>query len=398
MHILYVWDADYPWDIRVDKITSSLCKKNNVHIAARNLKCNNAYEQINNVHIHRLPCRNNTKLNYLLSFPLFCNPIWIRFLSHLIRTNNIDVVVVRDLPLAITAIWVAKKFKIPVVFDMAEDYLAMIRDIWRLKKFQGLNLIVRNPYLARFVERYVFKHIDYIVVVIDEAMKIVRNGGGNTDIVTIVSNTPVLMHESVNSVQKVQSETQKNQFSLIYTGGIQMGRGLQTVIQALPEIVKILPGFKFLVVGEGYARPQLQKMAAELAVDKYIEWTGWVDHSDMKKYIQYCDAGIIPHLVTDHVQTTIPNKIFDYMEYGLPVIATNAEPLMRIICDSQCGKVYDSGNSTDLVEKLSELANSDIPYGDNGRKAVHDKYNWSVDENRLFQLFDKIAASSKLAG
>ena len=93
--------------------------------------------------------------------------------------------------MAIASIWSGKRFDIPVVFNMVEYYVSLVRDIWRLRKYQGFNLIVRNPYLAKYVERYSFKCADHILVVVEEAIEVVIKGGSINKI-TIVSNTPEL--------------------------------------------------------------------------------------------------------------------------------------------------------------------------------------------------------------
>jgi hypothetical protein len=239
MQILYIWDADYPWDVRVEKICQSLHKHGyGVHIAARNLKRLPLYENIEGLHVHRLKTWKNKKLNYLLSFPAFFSPIWRGFLDSIIRQNKIDLIIVRDLPIAIAGIWAGKRNGIPVIFDMAEDYVAMIRDIWRARKYQGLNLIVRNPYLAKFVEKYTFKKADHILVVVEEAKNVVLSSGDYIKKITIVGNTPPLDSFEDHYTSEMNSNLKliKSRYSAIYTGGIQMGRGIQTVLEAIPEI------------------------------------------------------------------------------------------------------------------------------------------------------------------
>ena len=73
--------------------------------------------------------------------------------------------------MAIAGIWAGKRNNIPVIFDMAEDYVAMIRDIWEARKFKGLNFLIRNPYLVKIVEKYVLSKVDHIFVVVEEAKK-----------------------------------------------------------------------------------------------------------------------------------------------------------------------------------------------------------------------------------
>src|SRR5688500_5458658 len=149
MKILYIWDADYPWDVRVEKICHALMAGGHeLHVAARNLKKRPVYENNAGLHVRRIKSWSNDRSNYFASFPLFCSPVWKRFLDSIIRVRGIELIVVRDLPMAIGGISAGRRAGIPVILDMAEDYVSMVRDIWHARKFQGLNLVVRNPYLA----------------------------------------------------------------------------------------------------------------------------------------------------------------------------------------------------------------------------------------------------------
>ncbi len=387
MRILYIWDADYPWDIRVEKICKALMKNgHDVHIAARNLKKLPEYENIEGLHIHRLKAWQNDTFNYLLSFPAFFSPIWRRFLDNIIRSNRIELIIVRDLPMAVAGIWAGERHKISIIFDMAEDYVAMIWDIWRKRKFSGLNLLVRNPYLARYVERYVFKNSDHILVVIDEAMDTVIKGGGSQKKITIVGNTSPLncfkkydiqMNENLQLIEK--------RFSVIYTGGIQMGRGIQIALEAIPEVIKKIPDFLFVIIGNGYATEQLKKIIEDRRLQDHVLWIGWVDHKKIFDYIRVSKIGLIPHFVTNHVNTTIPNKLFDYMGCGLPVISSDALPIKRILDEEKCGLTFKSGDANALSRAILKIYNTDFDYGKSGIEAVKRKYNWEEDEKRLIQ-------------
>jgi glycosyltransferase involved in cell wall biosynthesis len=384
MRILYIWDADYPWDIRVEKICNTLLHKGyEVHIAARNLKIRPIFEKIDNFYIHRLKPWKNQKANYFFSFPAFFSPFWNKFLKKIVKDNEIDLIIVRDLPLAIAGLRIGKHFKKPVIFDMAEDYVSMIKEIWEKKKYNGFNIFVRNPYFARLVERFAIKRFDHIFVVIEEAIQVVLKAGGSFKKVTIVSNTPTL--ESIKNESDGKLINISNRYSAIYVGGITLGRGIQIVLESLPEITKTIPDFLFVIVGTGYAIDTLKKIVKCTKMDYHVYWVGWADHKDIYKYIRSSKVGIIPHEVSAHTNTTIPNKIFDYMACGIPVIASNAIPMNRIIAEEKCGKVFKNGDNTDLVRVLIELYKNEDCYGENGKRAVLKKYNWEIDSFRCLQ-------------
>jgi glycosyltransferase involved in cell wall biosynthesis len=393
---LYIWDADYPWDVRVEKICKSLSNNGyRVHIAARNLKKLPVHEVIDGIHIHRLKSYRNDTLNYMLSFPFFISPLWKKLIDGVVKTHKIDIIIVRDLPMAISGILAGKRFNIPVIFDMAEDYVAMLRRIWKRRKFSGLNLIIRNPYLAEYVEKYTLKNIDHILVVVEESKNILLERGFSKDKVTIVENTPPIDNLDLDKIHidKFDYDLMTSRFTLIYTGGIQLGRGIQTVFESIPEIIKTIPDFLFVIIGDGYAVDTLKKYAKDMDISDYILWKGWLDHKHLLKYISLCNVGVIPHLKTEHTDTTMPNKIYDYMLLGLPVIASDTTPMKRLIDNEKCGVTFQSGHPNDLSNSLISINNYLINYGQNGAKAVGCRYNWTEDEKRLVSTVNALISN-----
>jgi glycosyltransferase involved in cell wall biosynthesis len=392
LNILYIWDSDYPWDVRVEKICKSLFKYGyNVHIAARNLKRLPTYEKVEGLHIHRLKTLKHDLLNSAASFPIFFSPVWKSFLNTLIHNNDIEIIIVRDLPMSAAGILAGRKKQIPVIFDMAENYVAMLRCIWKRRKYEGFNFIVRNPYIAKYVERYVLKNVEHIFVVVEETRDKVLQEGVSSEKITIIRNTPPL---EVFDNHKIQLNNNlkliKERFSAIYTGGIQLGRGIHVVLDAIPEIIKEIADFLFVIIGDGYATEYFKKIITSRNLQDHVLWLGWVDHKNIYDYIRVSKIGLIPHLVTEHVNTTIPNKLFDYMGFSLPVVATEATPIIRILREEKCGVTYKDRDTKDLLRALLEIYNNISNFGNNGARAVRFKYNWGMDEKRLLIALENI--------
>ena len=166
------------------------------------------------------------------------------------------------------------------------------------------------------------------------------------------------------------------------------------VLDAIPLIVREIPDFLFVVVGDGKTRPQLAGRAAEKHVQDHVIWVGWVDHDRIFDYIRSCDVGIIPHFVTPHVDTTIPNKLFDYMGCAVPVIASDSRPMKRVLEQECAGITFRSGDAEDLAQAILQVRNSTVDYGRNGMAAVRDKYNWFHDEKSLLHAVLKVMGSA----
>src|SRR5712671_914888 len=128
-----VWDSEYPWDVRVEKIARALTDAGHaVHLVARNRRGAAVIERSPEATIHRLtPWRwAGARLNAASMFPAFFNPRWVRAITRTAREVRADVILCRDLPLAIPAIRAGRRLGIPVVLDMAENYPAMMRSRW----------------------------------------------------------------------------------------------------------------------------------------------------------------------------------------------------------------------------------------------------------------------------
>jgi glycosyltransferase involved in cell wall biosynthesis len=388
MRICKVFDADYPWDVRVEKIARTLVENgNHVHLISRNCERRPAYELRDSIHVHRLPVLFPASLNSRLSFPAFFNPLWIRHISRVVEQQSADVIMVRDLPLVLSAVSAGRRHRVPVLFDMAEDYPAMIRDIWRFEGGKFRNLVMRNPWAVKQVERLSVHRVDGILTVVEESKaRLVDQYGIRPDRISIVSNTPVLPADGAprqGQIERVENERVK----LVYVGGLQEGRSLDVVIAGIRQVSHTVD-CSLTVLGSGHSEPELRRMASELGIESRVHFEGFVDHAAIGEFIASSDVGLVPHAATDHTNTTIPNKVFDYMWHGLPVLASNTRPVQRIVETEGCGLTYRWDRPEDFAATLPKLADSEVRrrMGEKGRNAVERTYNWGADAKRLLAV------------
>jgi glycosyltransferase involved in cell wall biosynthesis len=120
-------------------------------------------------------------------------------------------------------------------------------------------------------------------------------------------------------------------------------------------------------------------------------------HRDALRIIADADIGILPHRRCTHWDHTIPNKLFDYMAAGLPVVTSDAAPFARIVRESACGEVFASRDAADLARAVLALRNPAVRarYGENGRRAVLERYNWEHDS---VELLSSIELAVRAAG
>jgi len=389
MKALFVWDSEYPWDVRVEKICDTLIANGNeTHIICRNESRRAEEEVYQSLRIHRvgLPGWVPKWLNSLGTFPAFVNPLWLVRLVRLIRRHKIQLIIVRDLPMALAAVLGGRICHVPVVLDMAECYPELLRAVWKFEPFRLVNVVVRNPRLADWVELCTLRMIRHTLVVVEESRDRLIRMGVDQGAITLVGNTP--RH---GRFKKAAASfpgclvAHRDKFILMYVGFVNYSRGLDIVISALDKLVHHTDQIHLTLVGSGNAVGVLKELVNRLNLEQYVSFEGWIDNTLVPAYIASADVCVIPHRKCAHWDNTIPNKLFDYMAASKAVLASDVTPMKRIVTDTQCGLIYKDDDPDDCCAQLKRLMDPTLRerLGREGERAVVEKYNWDVDAERL---------------
>lgn len=380
--ILMILQSPFPPDIRVEKEAYSLIKAGyEVHLVCSNIKSQARIDDnLNGIFIHRMkPIGNNTKINKFLQLPFYGNILWHKFLSRKINEIKPVILHVHDLPLAPIVVRLGNKFGIPVLYDRHEDYPEALR-LW--KKRDILSKTLKHPRLAEHAEQYTLKRANHILVVVDEAKDKLRDTGVPEENITVVSNTVVL--NDWQNYKPIDNDV----IRIVYVGSISTDRGLDTAIRGMCIIKDRLPGAILTIQGDGPYKNQLIKLTQELGIVDRVSFGDWVPWDEAIKQVKGATVCIVPQPSNSFIDNTIPHKLFEYMLYGKPVVVSDAKPLRRVVDEYQAGKVFTSGCPSSFAEAILEcLENANI-YGNNGRKAVEEKYNWSIDEKELLRVYN----------
>jgi len=400
VRILFIYDGEYPWDIRVEKLCNSLIKfGSEVHLVCRNKSNKKRYEFYNGIHIHRVSSLPKALqiLNGVWTFPFFLSPVWIMEIFKITKNKKFDLICIRDLPLALCGILVGKMLKIPTLLDMAECYPEMLRCTWKFEKFLLRNILIRNPYLADVIEKISLKLIDYVFVMVEESRLRLISKNIPPDKIYIVSNTPELEKIKRTFKSSYFKNDNNKRYILTYVGLVNSSRGIEKVIDAVQIYAQSNPSIMFWILGEGKAKLRLEKKVKELALEEHIKFYGWVENFKAYQLINQSDVCIVPHHRCTHWDNTIPNKLFDYMAFAKPVLVSNVPPMLKIVFNEECGCVYIDYDVDDLVDKLRFLENSIIRdiMGKKGQKAVEMTYNWANEEKVIQSVLSRISLHSK---
>ena len=380
--VAYVYQDEYPWDIRVDKICSSLAESGSeTVIVSRNRSGLPRRETLApRLDVARLPAPNSGLLRTIVNMPAFFSPFWLRHILRSIDDYACNLIIVRDLPLAPTALWAGKRRKVPVVMDMAEDYPAMLEDTRDYRGFTVVDHMIRNPSLLRRIERYVLRRLDAVFTVSDASKRRVVGIGAEESGVHVLENTPRLTaieHESSEVSRRVSDMDSPR---LLYVGGLEETRGLDFVIEAMPPLIERLGKASLTIVGDGTGRRKLEAMVAQAGLQDSVAICGWLDHRYVSAVVNAADVCLVPHRVTAHTNTTLPNKIYDYMAQSRPTVVSHAESLIGMVEKAACGSWYRDGDVDSFVDAVAAISEPDRweQAGRNGKEAIERELNWET--------------------
>lgn len=404
MRICKVWDGDYPWDIRVHKVVHSLASAGHaVHLVCRNQGRRVRHERTDACTIQRLPILPTWlgPAHAALNFPFPFNPAWIAAIARGIRASQAELILVRDLPLALPAALLGRAHRIPVIFDMAENYPAMLEDRVRYTPTGPLGRLVRRPLPARLAERLAVRLVDHIVVVVEESLERLQTYGVEGERLSIVSNTPRLDQWDLADFPR-PLPTRNGKVNLVYFGNLDGIRGVDLAIRAVRRLQDLGRSVRLSVVGDGPSLQGLRALAGELGVSDRVAFEGRLSLHDeaarnrVQTIMARSHVGLIPHYDTEACNTTVSNKLFDYMLLGLPVIVSDVKPTARIVRAEECGDVFRDRDEADLVRSVIALEQPEIRQrmAEKGRAAIHRRYNWDYDARVLLETIQRVAARS----
>ncbi len=175
-----------------------------------------------------------------------------------------------------------------------------------------------------------------------------------------------------------------------YVGGISCTRGIVELVQAM-ELVRI-QGVMLNLCGR-FSEPTLEKSCKVMPGWLAINEIGFVDRAGVRDVLGRSVAGLVTlHPVPNYLDA-LPVKMFEYMAAGIPVIASDFPLWCEIIESNRCGVCVNPMNPEEIAQAVDRLVNNPTEarrMGENGRRAVLDRFNWAIEEKKLFQLYEDI--------
>jgi len=230
----------------------------------------------------------------------------------------------------------------------------------------------------RFIDKKCIGWADAVILADDARWAQIAGSKPNRS--TIIYNTPPDIRDDLRLVESSQNEI----MSLVYVGLLQRERGIFEIL----SILQRHPEWHLDLAGFGGDEDQIAKIAIKMP---NVKWHGRIPYEEALQLSNSADiifATYDPAIKNNRYAS--PNKVFEAMMLGKPIIAARNTNVDKIIENYACGLVINYGDVAELEKALTTL-NGDpglrSKMGRNARRAYEQEFNWSQMETRLIDLY-----------
>lgn len=288
------------------------------------------------------------KLNALAFWTTFFHPQWARVVAHLVRERQIDALHVHDLPMVRTALVVGRRYGIPVVAHLHENY-PEVRRYYQSKEqpwYRRLMVTFDTTRRWQAYERRCAQAAYRVLVVVDEAKARLVEAGVPAGKIAVVENTKDAGYFCELPIDEDILSEYEGEFVVSFVGWFGGAhRGLITTVKAMPMILEEIPNARLLLVGDGPIKPLLEDIVAQQSLEKRVTFIRWQPFEKVPSFIALSTVCLVPSESNPQTEATIPHKLFQYMLIAKPVVVSSCRPLRRVVEETGAGLVFEAGNS-----------------------------------------------------
>jgi glycosyltransferase involved in cell wall biosynthesis len=301
-----------------------------------------------------------------------------RRLAAAVRQHQPDVLYERYNLFLPAGIWLARKYKLPMLLEINAPILE------ERTKYDGLSL----TRLARWSQAYAWRKADLVLPVTKVLGDMVQAYGVPAERIVVIPNgiNGDRFDGDADVLAAKRALGLEGQLVLGFTGFVRDWHGLDKVIELIsadpPDALRTL-----LVVGDGPARAALEQRAATLGIGSRVHFTGIVERDDVAKYVAAFDIALQPAVV-DYAS---PLKLFEYLALGKAIVAPGQPNIREILSHEKNALLFDPAHPEQLAASIHRLCVDPVlrlQVAAGARAAiVEQQLTWKANAQRVVDLF-----------
>jgi len=312
--------------------------------------------------------------------PQFYAEYNIRLFFYLLFAK-VDLIFANDLDTLPAAFLAAKIRRKKIIYD-THEYFTETPELVHRPKVQAI---------WQKIENFIFPKLQFIFTVNDSIAELYKKKYNKN--LQVVRNIPPTYIPYRLKTRK-ELDLPENKHILILQGtGINKDRGAEEVLTAMQYLQNCI----LLIIGSGDVLPALQKMTKELQLENKVIFKTKMPFEELRQYTCNSDLGLAIDKDTNlNYHFSLPNKLFDYIHAGIPVLASDLPELKKIINDYDIGyflQNHDPKNIAATIEYIFENAERYKTVKSNTEKA-REQLCWENEEKNLLQIIQQYSSKN----
>lgn len=284
-----------------------------------------------------------------------------------------DILLANDLDTLLANFLVSRLQRKPLVFDSHE-------------LFSEVPELVGKPLTKafwRFLEARIIPRIRHAYTVSDSIAKYYQDTYGVR--FAVIRNVPTLVQDQST---KCPLELPKNKNVILYQGAINIGRGLELMIEAMTHLNQVL----LVLVGEGDISNELKDRVKSLALQDKVLFYNKLRPNVLKLLSPQADIGIsLEEDMGLNYRYALPNKLFDYIHAKIPVVVSDLPEMKQLVEEYQVGEVLINRTPVELANVVANLLDKGKAHYKEPLDHAARELNWESESRLLTQLFRTIS-------
>ncbi len=338
------------------------------------------------------------------------NKEFIGQIDALVNENRPDIIYQRLTLFNYSGAYLSNKYKIPLIVEYNGS------EVWVQNNWGTSGL--KYSSLALEIEEYVLNSADTIITVSKVLQDELIERGFDKDKIIFYPNC---IDENIFDYKSFQEEDKeslrarlgfkKDDKVFTFIGTFGAWHGVEFLAESIVKLVenhkKELDKYnvKFLLIGDGLLGKKVRDVLGTNDIQNYVKLTGIIPQQDAPRYLSVSDCFLSPHIKQKDKFIGSPTKLFEYMAFAKPIIASNLDQIGEVFenkiyaneldkfksITNESAIVYEPDNYDEFINSILFVAkNSNIvKLGQNAYKMVMDRYTWDVHVDKIIEKYNK---------
>jgi len=232
----------------------------------------------------------------------------------------------------------------------------------------------------RTIENFIFPRLTDIITVNESIAKLY--GDKFNKKIHVCRNIPLSINPKCQ-IKKEDLGISTDKKIILYQGSLNVGRGLEWILEAMPLIENAI----LLIIGEGDIRHKLEQLTKKLGVEGKVIFAGKVDCKNLTEYTRLADIGLcLLEKKGLSYYYSLPNRVFDYINAGVPILATDFPEITKIVETHKTGMLINHYEPEYLTKVITEMLT--VPLNTDHFKTVAKELCWEEEEKVLVSVIN----------